>query len=561
MISLGAALVLAAFMRGFLPGWVIAFNDDFAYLRSVVETMQHGRPWTNDFLEPWSFSLSALSAGLFKLTGSFTLATLGLQILLPAVSYFFAAQLVFDHTKSLSAALTLPALILTFPTVLWKQAEYTALVLYLPCLFAMLWCVSHRRWRGFLVVFAIAVASRQSAITWLVFPGVAAIEAVRRHSWREAVRPAVVTAVGLAWFVLVSGYANETHAQHFITRTILPTAKLTFVLPNLGLAAWVGAVGFGAVSLLLTFARRADPSPGSRRMIVARGTGVIVAIALLVSVRWVGKSVPIGYEHPFFDNPWAVTYLKALVVLAAAGWALSPPMITWGHTVAGLAAGIVASLRCGLWDYYLLDSVLFVIFGVIASTPAARPAAAAPRWLSAPLFGIGLALALLIIQLTGTAPLKRALDERAGACAVLEHALRAGWMKPTELSHAPFGFVGWHLFPYYVRHEGKNSADLGGFGMYIAQPAVDVHIDPADRGDGRHQTEIDAAHHFALVARHGWFGYARYSLFRRSDTNPPRVALNWSEYEHSPFPLNDAEWREVMHRQPAENAPSVHARD
>src|SRR5215468_1977821 len=56
------------------PPTTIVFNDDFGYLRSIAETIQHGRPWTDDWLEPWAASLSVLSALIFKVTGSFRTA-------------------------------------------------------------------------------------------------------------------------------------------------------------------------------------------------------------------------------------------------------------------------------------------------------------------------------------------------------------------------------------------------------------------------------------------------------------------------------------------------------
>ena len=62
-----------------LPAGVTVMNDDFGYVGSVVETIQRGRPWTDEWLAPWSASLAVCSALLFKLTGSFLVATQGLQ--------------------------------------------------------------------------------------------------------------------------------------------------------------------------------------------------------------------------------------------------------------------------------------------------------------------------------------------------------------------------------------------------------------------------------------------------------------------------------------------------
>ena len=69
--ALWAALAYGLVIYVTLPPEAIAINDDFAYLKSVVQTLQHGRPWTNDWLEPWSASLASLSALVFHATGRF----------------------------------------------------------------------------------------------------------------------------------------------------------------------------------------------------------------------------------------------------------------------------------------------------------------------------------------------------------------------------------------------------------------------------------------------------------------------------------------------------------
>jgi len=74
LIAIGASLSLWAM----LPDGVVVLNDDFGYLRSVLLTAAKGRPWTDDWLEPWAASLSCISALIFKVSGSFRLATQGL---------------------------------------------------------------------------------------------------------------------------------------------------------------------------------------------------------------------------------------------------------------------------------------------------------------------------------------------------------------------------------------------------------------------------------------------------------------------------------------------------
>lgn len=64
-----------------MPDGVISYDDDVGYLRSVVHTLQHERPWTGVWLEPWAASLSLLSAGVYRAIGSFALAVQGVLVL------------------------------------------------------------------------------------------------------------------------------------------------------------------------------------------------------------------------------------------------------------------------------------------------------------------------------------------------------------------------------------------------------------------------------------------------------------------------------------------------
>ena len=54
-----------------------------------------------------------------------------------------------------------------------------------------------------------------------------------------------------------------------------------------------------------------------------------------------------------------------------------------------------------------------------------------------------------------------------------EQAIRNGKLRPADLSFTPFGFIAWRWFPYYIQHEGRDHADIAGFGRYLNLGAVD----------------------------------------------------------------------------------------
>ena len=549
-LILVAAITYGLLVAAILPGWPIAMNDDFGYLRSIIETIQHGRPWTNDFLEPWSLSLVAVSAGIFKLTGSFSLATIGLQTAMGAVSFWLVCRIAHDGGYRTLASIGLAICLLTFPTVLWKQIEYTALVVYLSCLFAALWFAGRNRWTWFFLAWAIAVASRPSALVWLAIPVFAGLEAaIRGKDWAKLKSPALLALPGAGWFYLVRSCANETHAQRFITSNIFSNATLPIVWRNFQTGLWIMAVAAGCALLLFRALRRQPDSP--RTEVASRLAAVVVATGLLATLPLVAHAVPLSFEHTLFENNWAEAYLKGLVVIGAIGWLLANPSFRAPYLGAAFAALALASFRSELWDYYLIDATLLAFFAVGPGANVAGGNAATPNrmhWMQPALAG-GLMLGIIALHIAATGPLKRLVDHRAGACTVLEKALRAGWMKPTELSDAPFGFVAWHLLPYYLTHEGKNSADLGGFGIYVKKDAVNVCIQGVSRREAAAakwgKPAQDPAHPFSEIHPRGWFGYARFTLDRLDNSQPAAVAIKWEEYHYPLFPLNDAEWREL----------------
>lgn len=534
-------LLYGWFVYGFLPKGVIAFNDDFAYLRSVLETVQRGRVWTDDFLEPWSMSLSALSAGLFSLTGSFTLATLGLQLFLPLVSFACLAWSIGNPGRVSVRALLLATAVLTFPTLLWKQAEYTAMILYIPCLIVALGASLRGRWGLFLAAYAVAVASRQSAVLWLVLPAAVALEAAfRRHAWRHALGLLGGVGLGVGWFFALSRWANVTHAQRLITQHAFESLQWPDVGRKAVLVGWLLAIALGGLSGLLSCGH--DRRPVSRRW---RAIGAGIGILLLATIPAVSRAVPLACEHPVFDNAWALTYFRLLVGLGGLGWIIAPPVLPVAYLAGVFCSGLLVCLRAEVWDYYLYDAVMIGLFGLLASVGSAVEA---PRRRLGSILACVALTAIVATQVTAAFPLKRSLDERAGACRVLERALRAGWMQPTDLSHAPFGFVGWNLFPYYVAHEGARSDNLAGFGVYVARHAVEVRVEalpshraPADLTEG-------GAKAFAEILPHGWGRRELFWLERRSDREPPPVAVQTSEYRRPVFPLNDAEWKALLQK-------------
>ncbi|MBE2216359.1 MAG: hypothetical protein IAE82_20970 [Opitutaceae bacterium] len=151
LVPMAAAWAGVVFML--LPDTIIPYDDDVGYLRSVVHTLQHGRPWTDDWLEPWAASLSAVTAALIRLTGSFSVEVESVLVVCAGLSVVLGVMLSMRRGVSWPGAVLSALVLLSFPTVLWKQTQFTSLAIYLPAMLGALlaavgwYSSSHSWWR------------------------------------------------------------------------------------------------------------------------------------------------------------------------------------------------------------------------------------------------------------------------------------------------------------------------------------------------------------------------------------------------------------------------------
>ena len=521
-----------------LPSGVVAINDDFGYLRSVVQTVEHGRPWTNDWLEPWAASLSALAGILFRASGSFSLAIHGSLVALAAAAFAGMGLLLRQRGVSPARALAASALLLTFPPVLWKTVEFTSVAFYLPCLLFALWASAGRRWGLFFIFWGLAMAARQSALPWLLIPlgGVAQVVFSSRSERSNLgwVAPALVAAGGILVFWGLDRGMNQTHAQMMLTQQ-----AFTHVTPRES----ANAFGVGFFVFLVAAGCGAFLAGGSGSLQVsASSRGRIAVIALIFAALLIPDQRDwIQSEHSLVTGAVGWWYLKLVMAIAAAGWLRGGFRLRADYALFALGSLVLICVRGLVWDYYLLDVAIFGFFSSVGAGAETGRDFRAPRW--APAF-------VAVFHLLFFLDLKCVLDRARALCVISETALRERSLQPAELSYAPFGFTAWHLYPHYAAHDGKTSADLAGFGRYLRPGAVEVgqgysrvlHVFP------RFRHEPPADRHNLIASgrtRFAWFFTAEFFLLRFKTEAEQRaeIPLADTEYLPRPFPLNDEEWR------------------
>jgi hypothetical protein len=534
-----------------LPPGITMMNDDFGYIGSIVESLRRGRPWTDEWLEPWSASLAAVSAIVFKLTGSAQAAVFGVQGL--AAGAAGAALFALLRQRGLRPAIAASgvALFLTFPTVLWKSLEFTGVTLYLPALLWAIWAAERRRWFVFLTVWAVALAARQSAIAWGAIPLWHCAGALRqRLGFRErGAAPAIVAAAGGLWFVLLFATMNRTHSQLVVAARPWSSLDWTTALHHAAFGAGIWMVFAGIGAAVAAQGRKGAPSTSSStgRHLVAIGVGAGM-FALLALLR------PIYFEHGSFDGAQGIVYRNLLIAIGLAAWSMLRFTIRPDFLLAGMCSLATVSLRPEVWDYYYLDVGVLAFLGV-ATRDRSEGAGASPRWLAAA--ATAAAAVVAGFHAWYSFGQKCRVDRDYAVCVLTETALRARTISASEIGHAPFGFIGWHLHRYYLAQTPGTAPEIGGFMRYVETQPIEIRTSPRRVWEqSRSLRPIDGPGASRAVAsgvfRTAWFWKQRYTLLRKpaGATRPvgPTIAADNALVRR--FPLDSTEWYHCLRGQP-----------
>jgi len=542
-------IVYGLFLLVLFPGGVPALNDDFGYYRSVIQTLQHGRPWTDDWLEPWSASFAGISAVLFRLTHSFYLCTYGFLALLGAVSFWASVSLFRARAFHPTAALASSALLLTFPTLLWKSIEFTGVALYLPCLLGALLYAERKNWGGFTAFWLIALASRQSAAVWGVLPAAELVRLIYKpNSGRGEKLWSSGSALlsGLALVALLKFGMNKTYAQSVKTDLLFAHWPHLGALKIVVLGLGIFLCSAGLSRYLVQPARSETENPATLRGVMIAGG--LAALAYFI----IQPLLPfLQVEHRLFSEPVSGCYLFILLALAIAGWLGRGLALRSDYLLTALASLILVSTRDQVWDYYYIDVGILGLFATTSGAVDSENIKANRLRAIIPLALLGGCSLIFVLAMKGT------LDRGWALCDVTEKALRAGKMTRAELSFAPFGYAGWHLYPYSIAPERTKETTLDGFGRYFIPGAVEVgqgyskllHLFPRFR----HEPPGDRTHLIASGEyRYLWLFRAKFFLlrFHTEQDAPPRTSLPTADKDFSLFPLNDGEWSQLIQELP-----------
>ncbi|HVU34249.1 MAG TPA: hypothetical protein VHE61_12500 [Opitutaceae bacterium] len=546
-----------------LPRGVSMGIDEFAYYRSVIETLQHHRPWVDDYLEPWSAGLCLLSAGTYRLTGSFALATQGLLVAFSAAAVWATARLLCDRGFAEGRALLVSVLIMTGPIVLPEFFTFGSSPLYLVCLLFVVLAAERGRWVGFTAVWLPAIASRQTAIMWCILP-IAALLQRRPNPERAGARwvgPAITLVLGIVCFGLLAIGMNRTYAYERMTR---PQA-IAFLqglrhLHGLGRFAGKFVVGGCILSLAMGVGLWAkDPTRTLRGRYGQLAFALVVVLFIAKYAHLVEPPNWFGHQHPH----WRQVVFLDLLLLAGMGTlglvGLQRATVSWPLIFTGAAVLLAICVHEPVWPSYLIEPALL---GMLAGLPLTRPNAPHPiarpcRTVDLRLLVVGAALALC--QLSFAVAFKFGIDLAWAEIRMGELAIREGKMTIGDADWSLWQLQRWRVLPYLYAHPGsrqtldtvlrslRSPGGPAGFSETLP-PAIERWLGGGGTPPAGSRVLDEES------VRCCWFFNAHVVLYRLPGRANGYLLANAAptDFREQDYPLNDKEWRAFIRTEPAE---------
>ena len=367
-------------------------------------------------------------------------------------------------------ALRMVILVLGTPTVLFMFLMYTSVAVYMGCLWVSVWCAKQGRWWGFLVVWAIALSGRQSAIVWLALPGLELLGLMVRRGvegrWMdggEMRRLVMVLLLAGAWLGLLLWGMNPTRGQGQVLGDVT-LESIGEMVPTVVMGLLAGSVGLGLASVVRVLKGQEARAWSTGRLLVAIG---MAGLAGGTMVWFVGATLD---THDCFRDPLTCWVLGGAAAGIVGCLAWSPPRVHWGCLAAAAGSLVLVVLYRGRFDYYFVDALFFGIASgfwyqrergaaeFVRSEGAWRKWRVVREWLGRVVVG-------LLVIWTVRSWVRMAVDQNRTAALIqmYEEAFDAGLLEVEEVGTAPFGYLGWVLIDCYdARLEGKGG-DIAGF--------------------------------------------------------------------------------------------------
>lgn len=476
----------------------IAFRgDDFGYMDELVRVLRDGFGARGDWLEPYNRVLPYVSGIVWGVTGSAYAGTFGLQFAMACgAGVLFVIWAYCARGNTMSGALVALG-VLVSPVWLHKATEYTGTSLSVVILLGALIAWDRgTRWLFFVLLF-LGILHRQSAVCLLAIPLVSEMGPFRVISRRGGFRARVLLLACVIGVMLVVWLQPDN-----LARSLSKQGYLHLNAGQFARSIVTGTIFAGSFAAFWSICRgETEIAEWPRRRLV----GMLVWLGMGVIVTIYGGGV-VRYETTLLALNGDVV-LVAAVVLAA----LSPVALfkVRKEALAFVIAYIaLVAIRGTWWDYYLIEPFLVLAWW-----------RKVPEFRSTKVGGAVLGCGLLLIGFMGALVVRQQVKWAWHSSFAYETLVRRGDMSIGAASGAPFGYLGWKLFPLAVSLNDR-SGGLSGFLRYVEAGRSSfllsgiVFYEVVDGGKSLHPTQ---------------------GLHEVPD---------W--YEPPIFPLDDVEWNELI---------------
>lgn len=561
-----AAFAIVYFSLGFCPG--VVRSDDFGYLRSVLGTLERGRPYVYEWLQPFGAAFSSACALLYLATGDFLASTWGFQAvcvlaLYPLLYRLIAARLTRGHAAFITLVLA------TFPVFFAKEADFHAGICTLDLFLLSLVFFekagaktnpfSNPFW-FFLTAF-LAFSNRQNHIMLLLLP---AWIALRNFSSRTR-SPALVP--GILGFLVAAAALSLSMNRTYATANagFLHADPLRLIGASvlaLAAGAYLTLGCLGAFSALAGRGQATVQSQMSGKGIPRWAMPAAATLGLLALLPFWHDTLLHTDTSLFGLAGWPQVNRVIPWLLCPALWLLDYRLFSPSRLSPYLLLGAgylgIAALRGTLWDYYFMEiSILCLLAvldfrrggqGILEVTSPPRLRVGEPGM---PRFSLP-ALAVLAAVLAGNLGyaylLKVQSDKQAVTVRAFERLEREGRITVDAMTGSTFGYLGWKLFDWFIARDGREFGELAGFMGYARRDRVMLETGLPWRSGFKGPLPPGA---LALDSGYCRVGFARVR-YRVADLRGPdsthavmgrTLILDTARFRSPKFPLDGREWR------------------
>lgn len=522
----------------FRPG--IFYSDDFAYLKSIIGTLQLDHPYRYEWLEPFGISFSYAISAIYLLSHQFYFSAFGFQAVCVILLYPLLTLLLMKKNQMNSAAM-LSFILVSSPLFLGKEADFNACICTIDLFLIGLLFYSSKSWPGFFLFSFLAFLNRQNQIALLLLPATEVMSHYRyekKINWKLS--GSVLLWIFFAFYCLIK--MNKTFAANqiqYFSNGFSPFLIRAFLTFTFGLCITLGTLG---ITHFIFSSKNSLTKYFHHKFLLKNISFPLFFTLILLGILPFLPSVKLMFDTPLFGMvSWQKLNMFLVGILFLSFWLFDFSTLKYSPFLILIFGYIgIASIRGVLWDYYFIEIVIINFITLPLNPIFSIESQRLKKW------QLGIVCILFTFNLGYGYLMKLSQDKQKLSIQVFESLERSGRISVEAMSTAPFGYLGWKLFDYYIANEGKEIGTPVLFMAYVNPNCLRVETElPWRRG---FKSSVPSAHILDSGVTSIGFLSLRYRVVdelgfdSQNLKSDSRFHLNTKNYQIQPFPLTKTEW-------------------